>query len=206
MAASGGSPVIATRLEQTHHVSHRWPQVLPDGHVIFFALGAGSTEPSGEYLASRDGGPATRLVAAESAVAYAPPGYLLLVEQGALVARSANLKSGLVGKAIPIAQPVATDPTIWRGAFSVSATGVLAHRSTIAAQRQLVWVDRTGARIGTVGAIDENNQLSASLTLDGRLISVQRTAHGAPHTWIFESRRDVPIRFRDDPAPDGRAL
>jgi len=204
VSASGGTAVALTRLDQTQHASHRWPQVLPDGHLIFFALGFSSSGPSGLYLTSLDGASPRRLIAAESAAAYAPPGYLLLVDQGALVARSVNLRSGSVGPPVPIAQPVATDSTIWRSAFSVSTTGVLAHRTILAARRQLVWVDRAGARVEAVGGIDENNQLSLSLSPDGRRIGVQRTAQGAPHTWIFDSGRDVAVRFRDDPAPDAR--
>src|ERR1019366_6869039 len=92
------------------------------------------------------------------------------------------------------------------GAFSVSSTGVLAHRATTAARRQLVWVDRTGGRVGAVGAIDENNQLTPSLSPDGRRVAVQRTAQGAAHIWILDSGRDVATRFRDDPAPDARAV
>ena len=176
VSASGGTAVELTRLDQTQHVSHRWPQALPDGHLIFFALGFSSSGPSGVYLTSLDDSSPRRLIAAESAAAYAPPGYLLLVDQGVLVARSVNLRSGSVGPPVPIAQPVATDSTIWRSAFSVSATGVLAHRTITAARRQLVWVDRTGARIGTVSGIDENNQLNPSLSPDGRRIGAQRTA------------------------------
>jgi eukaryotic-like serine/threonine-protein kinase len=206
--ASGGTAVALTRLDQTQHVSHRWPQALPDGHLIFFALGflSSNSGPSGVYLTSLDGGSPQRLIAAESAASYAPPGYLLLVDQGTLIARRVNLRNSSVGPPLPIAQPVAADPTIWRSAFSVSATGVLAHRTIAAARRQLVWADRTGARVDAVGGIDENNQLSPSLSPDGRRIGVQRTAQGAPHTWIFDPGRDVAVRLRDDPAAEGRPV
>ena len=204
VAASGGPATAITNLQQTHHVSHRWPQLAPDGRVIFFAL-VGS-EPSGIYVAPAGGGDAKRLVTTETAAAFAPPGYLLLVQQGVLIAQKVDLRNGTLGKAIPIAQPVATDPTIWRSAFSISSTGVLAHRATTAAERQLVWVDRKGARLSAVGAVDDSNQLNPSLSRNGRGIAIQRTGQGGPHTWIFDSGRDVPIRFRQATAPDGRAV
>ncbi len=203
--AFGGPPARVTSLEQTHHVSHRWPQSLPDGNLLFFALGSEAFQPTGIYLAPMNG-LARRIIMSDTAAAYAPPGYLLVVEQGALVARRVNLNSGSVGSPVPIAEPVATDPTSWRSAFSVSDTGVLVYRATTAARRQLVWVDRAGARLESVGGIDENNQLNPSLSPDGRRIAVQRTAQGAPHTWIFDSGRDVGIRFRDNPAPEGRGV
>ena len=204
--ASGGPAVAITRLGETHHFSHRWPQALPDGRVLFIGVSAGGDEPSGVYVASLDSAPATRLIAAQTSAAYAPPGYLLLVDQGRLVARTIDLKTNAVGNPMLLAQPVATDSTIWRTAVAVSTTGVLAHRANTAARRQLVWVDRSGARVATVGAIDDNNQLTPALSPDGRRVAVQRTGEAAPHIWIFDSGRDVPIRFRDGSAPDGRPV
>ena len=55
-----------------------------------------------------------------------------------------------------MAQGVGSDPGVARGTFAVSATGVLAHRAGGAERRQLVWVDRAGTVLGTVGPPDEN--------------------------------------------------
>lgn len=206
VAASGGPVATLTELDQTRHFSHRWPQALPDGRILFFALGLGNSAQSGVYLISLAGGSARRLATTETSALYAPPGHLLLVDQGTLVARPLNLRTGLLGSPVPIAQRVATDPTIWRSAFSVSAAGVVAHRAITAARRQLVWVNRSGARIGTVGTIDENNQLSPSLSPDGSHVAVQRATESASHIWVFDKGRDVAIRLRDNPAAEGRPV
>ncbi|HUA83507.1 MAG TPA: protein kinase [Bryobacteraceae bacterium] len=204
--ASGGAAVPITSLNPARESSHRWPQALPDGHLIFFVLSFANVQPSGIYLATLDGKSAKRLVTADSAAIYAPPGYLLTVEQGVLVARSLDLKRGIVGSPEPIAQPVATDYTIWRSAFSSSTTSVLAHRTNASAERQLVWVGRAGNRIGLVGGVDGNGQFQPAPSPDGRHIAVQRSSQGVPHTWIFDNGRDVPIRLREGVTPDARAV
>lgn len=206
VSASGGTPVPLTTPDPTNEVSHRWPQVLPDGRLLFFVLSFGNDRPSGIYLASSDGSGKKRLLSADSGALWAPPGYLLLVDQGVLVARTLDLKNGAVGAPVPLARPIGTDFTVWRSAFSVSNAGVLTHRTVSSASRQLVWIDRAGNRLGTVGDVNENAQLQPVLSPDGRRVAVQRTALGAPHTWIFENGSDVPVRLRQDVGADGRAV
>ena len=65
-----------------------------------------------------------------------------------------------------------------RGAFAVSATGVLAHRAGVGERRQLTWVDREGIARGTVGPPDEAGLSSPELAPDGQRVAVQRTVRG----------------------------
>jgi Tol biopolymer transport system component len=200
--ASGGPVTAITTLTQTRHLSHRFPQVLPDGRLVLFYAMMGP-EPSGVYLGSLDGATPRRLAAGDTAAAYAPPGYLLVVDQGVLTARRIDLRRGDVGEAIPVAQPVGADPNVFRGAFAVSSSGVLAHRASGVGRRQLVWVDRMGSRVGTVGSPDENNLLNPAVAPDGRRIAVSRTVQGNVDIWMLDSaRRDVTERFTFDPGID----
>jgi hypothetical protein len=94
VAASGGTPTELTHLT-SGQIGHRWPQFLPDGRrFLFFAVGPPAME--GVYMASLDAGEATRVLAADSAAEYAPPGYLLVVSQGALVAHLFDAARGVV--------------------------------------------------------------------------------------------------------------
>jgi hypothetical protein len=142
---------------------------------FFFVLKFGNIQPSGIYQASLDRSGMKRLISADSGAVYALPGYLLFADQGVLVARSFNLKNGIIGNPVPIARPVGTDHAIWRGGFSVSNAGVLAHRTNASARRQLVWVDRAGNRLSVVGGIDDNSQQR-----DGATISVSAGGGIAP--------------------------
>ena len=124
--------------------SYRYPQLLPDNqHFIFFANVG--TDRSAIFLGSLSGATPKRLVQSDTAGGFAPPNFVLRVNQGVLEARRLDLEQGVVGDPMPVAQPVGADPTVFRGAFAVSSTGVLAHRLTTAARRQLFWIDRTGA-------------------------------------------------------------
>jgi dipeptidyl aminopeptidase/acylaminoacyl peptidase len=106
---------------------------------------------------------------------------------------------------MPVAQAVGTDGT-FRSAFSVSATGVLAHRAGAGARRQLVWVDRSGKMLGAVGSPDENELANPALARDGQRVAVNRTVQGNQDVWLIEVSRSVAGRFTFDEANDSRPV
>ncbi len=109
---------------------HRWPQFLPDGRHFLFFVAYGRPDKSGVYVGTLDGGEPTRVLATETAAVYAPPGALLWVHEGVLVAQRFDPARKVVSdEPIPVAQAVGLDDGVLRGAFAVSATGVLAHRA-----------------------------------------------------------------------------
>ena len=148
--ATGGTPVPVT-LSAPGEGVRRWPQFLPDGrHSLFFG-GSGAPDTNAMFVATLDGGAPTRVLAAESAAMYAPPGALLWVRRGMLVAQRFDpARAAVSGEPIPVAEAVGADEGVYRGAFAVSATGVLAHRAARGERRQLTWVDRAGIVRGTV--------------------------------------------------------
>jgi Tol biopolymer transport system component len=178
VAATGGTPTTpVTRLEAGQS-SHRWPQFLPDGRVLFL-MTLGQPETRGVYVASLDGGEPTRVLAGETAALYAPPGYLLRVSQGVLVAeRFDAAKATVAGEPIPMAQDVAENDGTNRSALSVSAAGVVAYRGGATARRQLVWVDRMGKVLGAVGSPDEAAPANPQLAPDGQRVAVNRNCKG----------------------------
>jgi eukaryotic-like serine/threonine-protein kinase len=203
--STGGTPVAATR-HAPGQGSHRWPQFLPDGRHFLFFMAYGRPETQGIYVGTLDGGEATRVLSAETAAVYAPPGALLWVRQGVLVAHRFDPANGVVtGEAIPIAQAVGSDEGVLRGAFAV-ATGVLAHRAGGGERRQLVWVDRAGIARGTVGPADEGGLSNPELSPDGRRVAVNRTMQGNTDVWLIEVGRGVASRFTFAASNDGFPL
>ena len=203
VGATGGTAVAVTTFAAGDG-SHRWPQMLPDGRHFLFFMGFGRSDARGVYLGTLDGGEPTRVLTAETAAVYTPPGALLVVQQGVLVARGFDPASGTVtGQPIPVAQGVGSDPGVARGAFSVSATGVLAHRAGGAQRRQLVWVDRAGTVRGEVTSPDENALGNPDLAPDGKRVAVQRSVQGNGDVWLIEIGRGVPTRFTFDASSDG---
>jgi Tol biopolymer transport system component len=202
MAATGGAATVLTRLTPGQS-GHRWPQFLPDGRRFLFFF-QGSADTQGEYIGSLDGGQPTRLLAAESAVAYAPPGYLLLVSQGGLVAHRFDAARGVVsGDAEPIARAVGVDAGLRRGAFAVSAAGVLAYRSGVPSRRQLLWVDHAGKTLDVLVPPEDTALTTVELAPGGRQVAVTRIVQDNPDVWLIEVARGIPIRFTSDPGIDG---
>jgi hypothetical protein len=78
-----------------------------------------------------------------------------------------------------------------RGGFSVSANGTLAYRSSQTRAAQLVWFDRTGNQLATLG---EPGYARPSLSPDGRNVVVERADPQTETTdiWLIETTRGVP--------------
>ena len=107
--ATGGTPVPVT-LSAPGEGVRRWPQFLPDGrHSLFFG-GSGAPDTNAMFVATLDGGAPTRVLAAESAAMYAPPGALLWVRRGMLVAKRFDpARAAVSGEPIPVAEAVGGD-------------------------------------------------------------------------------------------------
>jgi Tol biopolymer transport system component len=214
VAATGGTVAPVTRLAAGQG-SHRWPQFLPDGRRFLFLMATGQPQTHGVYVGSLDGGEPTRVMPAETAAAYAAPGYLLLVSHGVLSAYPFDAaRATVAGEPMPVAQGVGTDDGTFHSAFSMSALGVLAHRAGAGARRQLVWIDRTGKMLGGIGSPDESAHQSPELAPDGQRVALNRTVQGNIDVWLIDVGRGVPSRFTFDVAldlspvwsPDGRRV
>jgi serine/threonine protein kinase len=202
VAATGGTPTTLTQLA-TGQGTHRWPQFLPDGRRFLFFVGLGQASTHGVYLGSLDGREPTRLLAGETAAVYAPPGLLLRVAQGVLVAHPFDAERGVVStESVPLAQSVGADDGTFHSAFSVSDAGVLAYRPGGLARRQLVWVDRTGKVAGVLGSPDDTALGGPELARDGRRVAVVRNVQGNFDTWLIEVARGTVSRFTFDAAND----
>ena len=206
VGAMGGAVTSVTRLA-AGQASHRWPQFLPDGRRFLFLAALGLPQTRGVYVGSLEGREPTRVMPVETAAVYAPPGYLLLVSQGVLVAYAFDATRATVsGEPIPVAQAVGTDDGTFHSAFSVSGSGVLAHRAGTGSRRQLVWVDRTGRLVGSVGQPDEDIPAAPALAPDGQRVALARLVQGNIDVWLTEATRDVASRFTFDAAIDNSPL
>ena len=100
---------------------------------------------------------------------------------------------------LPVAERVADpDPTAL-AFFSVSANGVLAHWIVGPPSTQLVWFDREGKRLGTVGSPGDDHP---RLSPDGNRVAVQRSLSANLDIWLLDLARSTASRFTFDPAVD----
>ncbi len=217
---AGGGDVVPVTTLGAGQSGHVFPQFLPGGRQFLF-YATGSAETTGIYLGALDATAVTRVTAADTAGAYAPPGpglagasreggWLLFGSQGTLVARRFDAARGvLIGDPVTVADALAISANL--GAFSVSATGLVTYRAGGAARTQLTWFDRAGQALGTLGAPDAT-QFDPALSPDGRQVAVSRVAQGNTDLWLIDAARTTRFTFVPESdkfpvwSPDGRRL
>jgi serine/threonine protein kinase/dipeptidyl aminopeptidase/acylaminoacyl peptidase len=205
VSAQGGAPTLATKTD-TMEEAHRWPYFLPDGKHFVFLGDAASSENHHIRLGSLDSQDSQILFGGITRIAYAPPGYLIYVSQGALVAQPFDSqKLRLSGEATTLAESVATVGDNHEFDFSVSENGVLAYQSS-SRKAQLVWIDRSGKNLGVVG--DPDAYAAIALSPDGKraLTSLFDADGRMSDIWLFDLSRPNKSRLTFDPQSDGEAV
>jgi Tol biopolymer transport system component len=198
VSASGGNVVAATKL-QTNENSHRWPQFIDDRRFLFQSA---QSEGRGLFIASLDDGNRVRVSSDEEPTLFVPPNTLLVVRRGALFSLKFDATRGSVSAdPVQVVARVGVDVSYVRGAFT-AANDILAYRPSAAERRTLVWLDRTGKVLETIGAPDDNGAAGPDLTSDGRRLVEQRTIDGNTDLWLLETDTGVLGRFTFDDAFD----
>ena len=215
VAASGGTPVPVTKVDSASHTTHRWPAFLPDGrHFLYFAADHNDVqgEKTGIYFASLDGKENRRVVHTLAGAQYSS-GRLLFLRQNTLLAQPFDPSSGtLSGEGVPVVEGVHFDLSTWHGVFGASAGGVLAYQpGASAAGNRLVWFDRAGRQIGTLG--ERGNYFgSVRLSPDGKRAAAVIGDPG--DIYLFDLSSGLPTRLTFSPtsniiggwSPDGRQV
>ena len=210
VSQSGGDPTPLTSLDESRfETSHRWPSFLPDGQHFLYFVRTGRIETTGTYVGSLDSKETKQLMPSIVSVAYAPPGFLLVLRNETLLAQPFDFNElKLTGEQVPIADHVAYNPGLGRGAFSVSDNGILVFRAGGGYIDQPHWFDRTGKEIGVVGEPGTYFNLGLS-PVDQRQVAVDRIdpQTGTSDIWLFDLFRDgVSSRFTTDPGGDSFPL
>jgi Tol biopolymer transport system component len=208
VAAAGGTPVAVTALDQSRsETAHRWPYFLPDGrHFIYFVRSA-QPEIGGVYVGSLDAKETKRLLPSTLNAAYASPGFLLFIRNETLMAQRFDPDAlQLTGDPFSVAEHVAYNLGLGRGSFSVSENGVLVYHAGSGQINQLVWFDRGGKQIGSLGAAGLYYTLWLSPDERRAAVSLIGTQTGTSDIWLFDLTRDLPSRFTTDPAQDTNPL
>ncbi len=203
--AGGGEPKPVTTLDTSRgQTQHRWPSFLPDGrHFVYLARGP-QQAANGIFVGSLDSSEVQPLVSVDSPAVYVPPGYLLYVRDGTLMAQPFDAgKRRLSGDASPVAEQIAQVGAAAGRAFSVSSNRVLAYRTGASlTQVQLAWLDRTGHRLATLGETADYS--NPALSPDGKRVAVGRRDPKSlmRDLWLFDLERGTASRLTFDPADD----
>jgi Tol biopolymer transport system component/predicted Ser/Thr protein kinase len=200
--ATGGAAVPATRLGPREE-GHRYPSFLPDGRHFVFLSDARRTEDHRLKVGSLDSPESHDLAGGISNVAFAKPGHLLFVRAGSLLAQPLDVKRlRLAGEPFVLGTSIAeTGLPNHEFKFSASDNGV-AVMSSVNSSSQLVWLDRSGRRLGSVGDPARRGVLELSPTQD-RVAYEQLDADGRnADLWLLDLARAVTTRLTFDPGSD----
>jgi Tol biopolymer transport system component/predicted Ser/Thr protein kinase len=186
--ATGGSPQPVTALDAARgDVAHFAPAFLPDGRHFLFVARNIDPEKTSIMLASLDSKVATKLFHADSASVFADPGYLLFARDNALFAWSFDPRSlKLVGDRVPTVEQVryGTEDNF----LSVSAAGNRMAYLSWLGRRRLVWVDRKGHELGTVGEIGGYEDVRISPDGGKVAVALRDASHGQNlDVWILDA-------------------
>jgi Tol biopolymer transport system component len=176
---------------------------LPDGRHFVFLADAETTEDHHIRIGSLDSTESEILFGAITRIEYAAPGYLVYVNQGALVARPFDASSRKVtGDPLTLVPHVAEVGGNHEYDFSLSNTGVLAYQ-TGSQESQLIWFNREGKKLDVVGepgsyasvllSPDERRAASVLLDADGRIADV----------WLIDVTLKSLYKLTFEPSSDG---
>jgi serine/threonine protein kinase/Tol biopolymer transport system component len=211
VAAAGGAPTVALSLEPKA-IQHDFPVFLPDGRHFLYTSWNGNPSTSDLYVGALDG-TRRQLFTTGSNVGYATPGYLLFARDTTLLAQAFDAsKLVLSGEPFPVLEHMAYSSGSTYAFFSIAQNGTLVFRQSSDRGRQLVWIDRSGKQISTVGPVGAYNDIM--LSPDGARAAMQKLDGANSDIWIMDLVRGAPLRFtfaetsEDNPSwsPDGKFL
>jgi Tol biopolymer transport system component len=198
VSAAGGTGTPITALDTSkNESSHRWPYFLPDGRHFLYVAGSSFTpkeSPTNAILVgSLDSKESKVLFHAHANAIYAS-GHILFLRQNTLMAQPFDTnRLELTGEAFPIADPVQEDEGRFHGIFSTSENGVLTYVEGVSGpDRQLIWVDRSGNKLGEVQGADA--YADTQISPDGKRLSF--TLEGSGYDiWVDDLARGVKTRL-----------
>ena len=211
-AAGGGAPTAVIRPDpQRGERRVAWPWFLPDGKRFLYFL---RSDDGTRLMLSEPGRPPRAVTAMASQAQYCDPGYLLFASEGTLLAQRFDVKSGrLTDASFSIAERVRYFASTGSAGFATSLAGTFAYQAQDDVQR-VVWFDRTGKELGTVGA--PGRYLTLALAPDGRrlLFSRAQPRSGVWDVWSTDLERGVETRISSGPEsrfgavwlPDGKSV
>ena len=201
VAASGGQPVAVTKLDAgAGELGHVWPVFLPDRrHVLFMTLSAGGIARHIKAVDIDNPTETVEVLSVNSSPIYSPSGHLLFHRDGTLMAQRFDVdRLSVSGEPVRIAEGLAYVSNSGRVAASVSSTGLLITREGAAFEpTRLVWFDRTGRRVGTIG--DPALYRGVDVSPNGQLLAFHR--HEEPSggdIWVRDLQRETETRYTFD--------
>ncbi|MBI3844035.1 MAG: serine/threonine-protein kinase [Planctomycetes bacterium] len=191
----------------------RLPHFLPDGRHVLYTLSRGRVQTEdGVRLLDLVDGTSVPVLDDPSAALYTPPGLIVFVRNGSVMAQPFDAETGKPGgEAVLLAEHVDFNPLRYTGAYSVSATGTLVYQSA-AMQLRLEWFDLDGRSLGAIGEPAAFRHIALSPDGERAAVTIQR-GNCKEDLWLFDTRQGLGVKFFEDTydratawSPDGRRV
>jgi len=198
--AGGGLPEEATFLDTANgEISHRFPQLLPDGKTLIFTIKHSSISSFNEaaIVAQRMGTRERRvLIRGGTYGRYVPAGYLVYARSKSLYAAPFDYRQlELKGPPTPILDGGMLNERSGAAGFAFSSTGLLVYvpgGPLPFANNTLGWIDRHGRSDSLPGG--SGSFYDASISPDGQKIAATLTAAN-DDIWVYHITRGTLTRL-----------
>jgi serine/threonine-protein kinase len=215
VSASGGTPEIVTVPDpKKGESSHRWPELLPGGETLLYAVQSG-IGPEGSQIVARSlkSGQQKLLIQGGTYPRYSPSGHLIYFRAPTLMAVPFDpVRLEIKGSPAPVVEGVLPTPGASAGAemsFSQNGSMLYVPGGPGQAASTLVWVDRKG-NVQQVGAPDRA-YTQPQLSPDGKRLAI-RVLGANGDIWVYDFQRGTLTRLTFDGAarpvwtPDGKRI
>jgi len=210
VAASGGTPKTISVIDSARgEVTHRWPELLPDGRIVFSAGQPAGFMDATIAVLPRDGSPHIVVPQAGAFPHHAATGHLLFGRYGALYGFTFDAAHPERAQLpVPLIDGVAANLTSGSYHVAVSRTGTLAYIPGGSLERDLVEVGLEGQARVLPNA--HRGFTGVAVSPDGKKIVA--AAQPTYDLWIYDLERQTLSRFTTEAgahmmgfwSPDGR--
>jgi serine/threonine-protein kinase len=196
VSQEGGTPQRLTQTGKGEFI-HRWPEFLPGGMAVLFAVSPNLTSWTNTQIAVQPvaGGARKNLAQGGTQPRYAATGHLLYARSGTLMAAPFDARRlALTGAAVPAIEGVMQSTATGSAQYNISSTGTLAYLAGGVGVNQsgLVWVSRNGEE-QLLPATPHNYQFPR-VSGDGRRVAVT-IGEQETHLWVYDVSRDTLTRL-----------
>jgi serine/threonine-protein kinase len=186
------SEVLTTPDKGKGELSHRWPQILPDGKGVLFTVWTGEgLRIAVLSLATGESRILSRLGEA-TGPRYVPTGHLVYAQGASLLAVPFDL-ARLEPRGSPVSILDGVTRRFTAAYLTVSHTGSLVYVPGGGAESTPVWVDREGQ--ATPLSMGRGTYTHPRISPDGRRVAVDRRSGGSQDIWIYDIARGTFTRL-----------
>jgi eukaryotic-like serine/threonine-protein kinase len=197
VSVSGGTPIQVSSLAGGEGRFHRWPFFLPDGkHFLFVGV-------NDLHVGSLDSHETTTLIRDASNAAFAAPDHLVFSRGEILMTQEFDPRKLRVdGEPVPLSFGSVSNWVPKRlSIFSVARNGTLAFLPAQTFVSRIVWIDRNGREVGSVGEPDRYTDVA--LSPDGKKIAVIKGGPTDGDIWLVDIADGRWSRFTFQPGQYG---